>query len=361
MRNEHLRPLLDNDADSSRFFEVSQAFAQAKIPDEIVSALRVGQLTALEKPNGGVRRTVVGDVIRRLVAKTMSQQFMARFEDATKPFQYALSTRAWCESIAHVVQALTDNNAATTVLSIDGVGAFDLISRRAMMEALHKMPDGDVILPFVLQFYGRPSTHLWEDEEGVVREIQQGEGGKQGDPLMPALFALGQHQALVAVQETLQPSERLLAFLDDVYVASVPARIATVEESLEDKLWRHARISINQVKTQVWNRSGETPPACEHLFFDANGEPSGVWRGDHSLPTHEQDITILGTPLGHVDFVQGQLDVKIDEHGVLLNRISKVPRSPVCLALALVVRRFPSKLRAPGCQSCVVFPIRADA
>ena len=30
MRNEHLRPLLDNDADSCRFFEVSQAFAQAK-------------------------------------------------------------------------------------------------------------------------------------------------------------------------------------------------------------------------------------------------------------------------------------------------------------------------------------------
>ena len=62
------------------------------------------------------------------------------------------------------------------------------------MEALHRMPDGDVILPFVLQFYGRPSTHLWEDEEGVVREIQQGEGGEQGDPLMPALFVLGQHQ-----------------------------------------------------------------------------------------------------------------------------------------------------------------------
>ena len=175
-------------------------------------------------------------------------------------------------------------------------------------------------LSFCKQFYGRPSTYLWEDEEGVVREIQQGEGGEQGDPLMPALFALGQHQALVAVQETLQPSERLLAFLDDVYVASVPARIDTVEESLEDKLWRHARISINQGKTQVW-----TPPDCEHLFFDANGEPSGVWRGDHSLPTHEQGITILATPLGHVDFVQGQLDEKIDEHGVLLDRISKVP------------------------------------
>ena len=104
------------------------------------------------------------------------------------------------------------------------------------------MPN-DVILLFVLQFYGRPSTHLWEDEEGVVREIQQGEGGEQGDPLMLP-FALGQHQSLVAVQETLQPSERLLAFLDDVHVASVPARIATVEESLEDE----QNSSVEQVR-----------------------------------------------------------------------------------------------------------------
>ena len=73
---------------------------------------------------------------------------------------------------------------------------------------------------------------------------------------MPALFALGQHQALVAVQETLRPSE-LLAFLDDV-VVSVPARIATVEESLEDKLWRHARISINQGKLKFGTGPGDT-------------------------------------------------------------------------------------------------------
>ena len=32
-----------------------------------------------------------------------------------------------------------------------------------------------------------------------------------------------------------------------------------------------------------------------------------MWRGDHNLPTHEQGITTLGTPLRHADFVQGQL------------------------------------------------------
>ena len=58
------------------------------------------------------------------------------------------------------------------------------------MCAVQRMPDGEKTLPFVLQFCGHPSTHLWEDEQGVVHEIPQGEGGEQGDPLMPALFAL---------------------------------------------------------------------------------------------------------------------------------------------------------------------------
>ena len=124
MRNEHLRPLLDNAEDCTKFFEISQAFTQAKLPEEIVSALRVGQMTALQKPNGGIRGIVVGDVIRRLVAKTLAKQFMTRFEDATKPFQCALSTRAGCESIAHVVQVMTDRDPNCTVLSNRWSGSF---------------------------------------------------------------------------------------------------------------------------------------------------------------------------------------------------------------------------------------------
>ena len=46
-------------------------------------------------------------------------------------------------------------------------------------------------LPFVRMSYGGPSRYYWTDDEGVRHEINQGEGGKQGDPLMPALFALG--------------------------------------------------------------------------------------------------------------------------------------------------------------------------
>ena len=58
---------------------------------------------------------------------------------------------------------------------------------------------------FVRMFYGSPSTCVWEDAEGVEHSMLQGEGGKQGDPLM--LYSLGQHGALEATQEELAEGE----------------------------------------------------------------------------------------------------------------------------------------------------------
>ena len=71
-------------------------------------------------------------------------------------------------------------------------------------------------------FYGQASEYLWYDDQGNARAVRQAEGGEQGDPLMPALYALGQHPALLATQARLQDDEAVFAFLDDVYVLCAP-------------------------------------------------------------------------------------------------------------------------------------------
>ena len=76
-----------------------------------------------------------------------------------------------------------------------------------MLEALMELPGGSAALPFVGVFYGQPSRYLWEDESGMVHTICQGEGGEQGDALMPLLFSLGQHAALEAVHRRLMEGE----------------------------------------------------------------------------------------------------------------------------------------------------------
>ena len=65
-----------------------------------------------------------------------------------------MTTRAGCECVAHALQALSESDPEATIVSIDGVSAFDLISRGAMMEGLRQV--NDAALPFVRMFYGRP-------------------------------------------------------------------------------------------------------------------------------------------------------------------------------------------------------------
>ena len=142
----------------------------------------------MRKEGGGVRGIVVGDMLRRLVARTMVQQVAKEVEEATSPFQYALTTRLDANAWHTCCTTMTDLDEDATIVSIDGIGAYDLISRQSMLDGLVAMENGDKLLPFVRSFYGAPSTYLWEDEMGTTHEILQGEGGEQGDPLMaPAL------------------------------------------------------------------------------------------------------------------------------------------------------------------------------
>ena len=209
MTTDHLRPVLDNPRDSHLFFQLGEQLAQGHPPQRVNDTIRLGRMTALQKPNGGVRGIVAGDIVRRLVVRTMAQQLSPAVESATAPHQYAMSTRAGTECLAHALQVLTELDPEATVVSIDGVGAYDSISRKAMLEALFEVPGGSADLPFVRLFYGQPSRYLWGDQFGVVHNVDQGEGGEQGDAMMPLLFALGQHAALEAVQRRLFEGERL--------------------------------------------------------------------------------------------------------------------------------------------------------
>ena len=118
------------------------------------------------------------------------------------------------------------------------------------------MDTGDRVLPFVRRFYGQPSLHIWEDKVGEVQDIPQGEGGDQGDPLMPLLFSLAVHPSLVSTGNLLREGEKLLAFLDDVYLVCKPERVLEVFRLIENTLWVHSRISVHCGKTQLGTAVG---------------------------------------------------------------------------------------------------------
>ena len=123
-------------------------------------------------------------------------------------------------------------------MSVDGIGAYDSISRNNILEGLHRIVDGNQMIPFVWLFYGSPSVYLWEDDMGDTHEIMPGEGGEQGDPLMPLLCSLGQHSALFAINAKLNVGECLFAFLEDVHVLCSPGRVGEPHKVIQHELWK---------------------------------------------------------------------------------------------------------------------------
>ncbi|CAE7311141.1 unnamed protein product, partial [Symbiodinium sp. KB8] len=69
------------------------------------------------------------------------------------------------------------------LVSLDGHSAYDTISRTAFLRKLHAV--APALIPF-------------------------GEGCEQGDALAPALYALGQHDALVAAEKQLRPAKHVM-------------------------------------------------------------------------------------------------------------------------------------------------------
>ena len=108
MCNKCLKRCLEDDQSLELLTSAAQKLAEGDVPPEIVRAMRVSSITALSKDNGRVRGIVAGSVIRRLTCKAVAQQFSAKLLQATESWQYALSTRAGTDALAHAVWLLLE-------------------------------------------------------------------------------------------------------------------------------------------------------------------------------------------------------------------------------------------------------------
>ena len=311
---ETLKLVLDDEEATQKLVRVAQRLASADLPPGIHQAMGLGRLIALQKPNGRVRGIVIGDLLRRLVSRCLAQSYAKQIHQACLPHQYALSTRAGTEAVVHALTTDSEQHPTRTILSVDGIGAYDTISRNCMLQGLQAVPEANRCLPFVRLFYTQPSTYVWHDNTNTPHVIQQAEGGEQGDPLMPALFSLGQHAAIQAVHSQLQEGESLYAYLDDVYAMVEPHRVKPVYDLLAHHLYNHAHIQLNSGKTRVWNLAGVPPPNLESLGAD-------VWVGNPALPPEQRGLTVLGTPLGTPEYQRHHLSQTRASHQALLDEI----------------------------------------
>ena len=309
-RNEHYQVCLEDEKILELLAEAAGRLARAEVPEVVAQALRQARLTALRKPDNGVRGIATGDTLRRLVGRTLAQTYGQEIERACAPFQFALSTRAGTDCVGHLARGATELDDDLVVVSLDGIGAYDHIRRSSMLGKLRRLPHAQAVLPFVLMFYGSPSSYTWFDDQGVPYEVKQSEGGEQGDPLMPALYALGQHDALQAARDQLHADDVLIAFLDDLYILTRRSRAKEAIDIVTGKVSEMAGVQTHLGKLEAWSPSGgPAPPGLNDLSPTA-------WKAD--LPEEQNGIKILGAPLGQPAFVKAHLTERLHEEKTFL-------------------------------------------
>ena len=246
--------------------------AQARLPPDIAAGLAMAWLAALRKPDGGVRGIATGDVFRRLGSRTLAKSWADTFDHATRPFQYALQARAGTDALAAQVRSALSLRPDAVLVSLDGRSAYDSMSRVAFRSKLREA--APELLPLVRMFYGKPSSYCWWDEAGRCRDVPQGEGCEQGGSFAPALFALGQHEALRTAASQLHPEDALMAFLDDLYVVTGPGRARAALDTTTQAVSHHCGIASNLGKTRVIAAETDPPPPGIAELGEA------VWRSD---------------------------------------------------------------------------------
>ena len=134
--------MLEVERTADNLYHLANPIAQGKVSEAIRAGLAVASLTALRKsdsegnPTFDVRGIATGLCLRCFVARTIARQYSDIVLEHTRPFQFALSTRAGVDCDALICRAMTDADGDAVISSLDGVGAYDHVSRNAFFEQL---------------------------------------------------------------------------------------------------------------------------------------------------------------------------------------------------------------------------------
>ena len=173
--------LLDETDLFELFVDAVTNYAQARIPASISKALTSARLTALTKKDGESSRHCNWVFSPPSHCEDAGKAIRERLRERVRAIPVR-SRPGRAPTASGICRAATDANLRATVLSIDGIGAYDHVLRAAMLSRLEQMPDAKALIPFVMLSYSEPSTYDWVDDKGNRRTASQAEGSEQGDP-----------------------------------------------------------------------------------------------------------------------------------------------------------------------------------
>ena len=172
-----------------------------------IEALVASRLIPLDKGGGGVRPIGVGEVVRRVISKSVMKVVKPDVMSASGSLQLCAGQPSGSEAAIHAMRNIFDEDDTEAILLIDASNAFNSLNRAAALNNIR------ILCPMVATY--AINTYRLPIRLFVLggQEMKSSEGTTRGDPLSMALYAISLQPLITRLHIT--SSTKQCWFADD--------------------------------------------------------------------------------------------------------------------------------------------------
>ena len=255
-RLEHLAHCTDDPHALGMIAKVTAKVAFCELPDDVLQAMRSGEVIGLEKDANDVRPLVVGSTLRRLALRALMRVKKEDITQAAGPHQYGVGRKGGANLLIKSLVAQTEVRPSAVFVKVDLKRAFQTLDRgQAFAEMALAVPD---VSGSLACWYAGTSEHLWRDAAGHFEKVVSSRGFDQGCPLAAGAFAVALRKTIDSFSGQLRNIDqcaRIYCYLDDMYLVVGSEQAAVAMAGLTRAL-QPLGLHLNPTKTAVWSPAG---------------------------------------------------------------------------------------------------------
>ena len=198
------------------------------------------RLIPLDK-DPGIRPIGIGEVMRRIIGKSLSRCASENIKEAAGPLQTCAGQGAGAEAAIHAMRKIFQDEGTDAVLLIDASNAFNCLNRAV---ALHNIQiTCPMISTYLINTYRHPSKLFVAGGKTILSM----EGTTQGDPLAMAWYSLSTTTLISSLREKV-PDVKQVWLADDASAAGELQKLKDWYQHLE-KEGKHHGYYVNGEKS----------------------------------------------------------------------------------------------------------------
>ena len=242
-------------------------------------------LIALDKGNGKVRPIAGGTILFKLVATYLTQEATGAAHTlfARMRVQFGVFTLDGVTAAARLAQLTLDAHPTHTILKTDFRNAFNVLSRKLMLQELLSYPELAPVHRMVHWAYSAESALFARGKDGIAGVIRSRQGVRQGCVFGSLAYAVATLRILKTLKDNVNCE--VVAILDDVSLAGPPAEVFAAFEKLRVVARdNHLPLQVNK---------------CVALWPIQEQEQFKALLNNTDVTAAEGCMTMLGTAVGN--------------------------------------------------------------